>query len=88
MSISNNVPTAVARVLDASWTRTCVALVLAAAAPVRRRARTPDPALSHWHARPPATRRAAAAGYPLACRPARYPAARPGMTHRDGQSMH
>ncbi len=40
--------------LDASWTRTCVALVLAVAAPVRRRARTPDPALSHWHARPPA----------------------------------
>ena len=42
------------RELDASWTRTCVALVLAAAAPVWRRARTPDPALSHWHARPPA----------------------------------
>jgi len=59
---------------------------LAAAAPVRRRARTPDPALSHWHARPPA---AVNAGHfspdadgrpktgcrrlPLACRPSRYP---------------
>jgi len=44
----------VARVLDASWPRTCVALVLAAAAPVSRRACTPDPALSHWHACQPA----------------------------------
>ena len=60
----------------------------------------PDLALSHRHATPPAAvnaghfhpmptaaRRPAAAGYPLACQPSRYPPARPGMTHRDEQSM-
>ena len=88
----------VARVLDVSWPRTCVALVLAAAAPVSRRACTPDRALSQWHARQPAAvnaghfhpmpaaaRRSAAADYPLAWQPSRYPSARPGMTHRDEQ---
>ena len=64
---------------------------LAAAAPVRRRARTPDPALSHWHARPPA---AVNAGHfspdadgrpktgcrrlPLASQPSRYPLGQAG----------
>jgi len=69
--------------------------VLAAAAPVRRRARTPDPALSHWHARPPAAvnaghfhpmptaaRRPAAAGYRWPASHPVTPSARPGMTHR------
>ena len=70
---------------------------LAAAAPVRRRARTPDPALSHWHARPPAAVNAGhfspdADGRPkTGCRrPASHPvtpSARPGMTHREEQSM-
>ena len=40
-------------VLDASWTRTCVALVLAAAAPVSRRACPPD-RRCHTGTRPPA----------------------------------
>jgi hypothetical protein len=45
--------------LDPSWTRTCVALVLAAEAPVSRHACTPDPACL------PAARRPAAVGHPL-----------------------
>jgi len=55
--------------------------------PASRRACTPDPAPAHRHARPrpedrlpPATRWPA--GHPVT------PAARPGMTHRDEQSMH
>ena len=90
----------VARVLDASWTRTCVALVLAAAgrsavasAPrtrpchtgTRARPRLSTPAI--FHPMPTAARRPAPAGYPLACQPSRYPSARPGMTHRDEQRM-
>ncbi len=76
--------------LDASWTRTCVARVLAAVALVSRRACTPDLALSHRHARQPAAvnaviltpmpadaQKPAAADYPLACQPSRYPSARP-----------
>jgi hypothetical protein len=55
--------------------------------PASRRACTPDPAPAHRHARPPATRRPAAAGYPLAHRPSRYPRGQTGMTHRNGQSM-
>ena len=88
-------------VLDASWTRTCVALVLAAAAPVSRRACPPDPALSHRHARPPAALVNAGDFAPHAgscpktgCRrlPAGLPAIplphRPGlgMTHRDDKA--
>jgi hypothetical protein len=87
----------VARVLDASWTRTCVALVLVAAAPVSRRActrtrprhagtraspRLPAPAISH--PMPAVARLPAAAGLPAIPLP---PSPRPGMTHRDEQSM-
>jgi hypothetical protein len=55
--------------------------------PVSRRACTPDPAPAHRHARPRPEDRLPR-GYPLGRQPARYPAARPGMTHREGQSMH
>jgi hypothetical protein len=77
-----------------------IASVLAAAAPVSHRACTPDPALSHpqacppaavnadhFHLMPTADRRPAVGGHPLACQPSRYPSARPGMTHCDEQSM-
>jgi hypothetical protein len=73
---------------------------LAAAAPVGRRACTPDPALSHWHACQPA---AVNAAHFTRCRqppedrlpsathwPASHPVTpseRPGMTHRDEQDM-
>jgi hypothetical protein len=87
-------------VLDASWTRTCVALVFRSSPgqPSRLHPRTRPcntgtrarPRLSTptiFHPMPTAARRPAAADYPLACQPSRYPPARPGMTHRDGQSM-
>ena len=90
----------VARVLDASWTRTCVALVLAAAAPVSRRA-CPGPG-AVTPAREPARgcqrrpfftrcRQPPEDRLPPATRwPASHPvtpSARPGMTHREEQSM-
>jgi hypothetical protein len=82
-------------VLDASWTRTCVALVLAAAAPVSRRLHPRTrPCRTGTRARP----RLSTPTIFTRCRqpqdrlPAGLPAislppARPGMTHRDGQSM-
>ena len=85
----------VGRLLDPDLCCSCVGR----SSPVSRRACTPDPALSHRHARPPAavnaghfspdadsrpkTGSAATRGLPAS----RYPPARPGMTHRDGQSM-
>jgi hypothetical protein len=86
----------VGRLLDPDLCCSCVGR----SGPVSRRVCSPDPALSHRHARPPAAvnaghfhpmpaaaRRPAPAGYPLACQPSRYPSARPGMTHRDEQRM-
>ena len=77
----------VIRVLDASWTRTCVALVLAAAArpavapaPRTRRCHTDTRACSRPEDRLPSAP-AGPPGHPIT------PAARPGMTHRDEQSM-
>ena len=46
-----------------------------------------SPRLSTPAILPAAARRPAAANYPLACQPSRYPSARPGMTHRDEQRM-
>jgi hypothetical protein len=81
----------VGRLLDPDLCCSCVGR----SAPVRRRARTPDPALSHWHARPPAAvnaishpmstvaRRPAAAGYRWPAVHPVTPSARPGMTHRE-----
>src|SRR6266478_1246056 len=55
--------------------------------PASRRACTPDPALSHRHARLLAARRPAAVGTRWSTGHPVTPAARPGMTHRDEQSM-
>ena len=74
----------VARVLDPSRTRTCVALVLAAAA---RPAVAPTPRTRRPHIGTHARPRPEDRLPPLpACDPV-TPAARPGMTHRDEQSM-
>jgi len=74
--------------------------MLASAAPVSRRACTPGPGavtLARAPARgcqrrpfsPDADGRpkTGCRRLPLACQPSRYTSARPGMTHRDGQSM-
>jgi hypothetical protein len=58
-------------VLDASRARTCVALVLAAAAPVSRRACAPDPACLPVARRP-------AAGHHLVSHPSSYPCGQAG----------
>jgi len=74
--------------------------MLASAAPVSRRACTPGPGavtLARAPARGCQRRpfspdadgrpRTGCRRLPLACQPSRYTSARPGMTHRDGQSM-
>ena len=86
----------VGRLLDPDLCCSCVGRSSSAS----RRACTPDPALSHRHARPPAAANAgqfspdADSGPKNGCRrlpagqrPFHYPLGHAGMTHRDEQSM-
>jgi hypothetical protein len=77
-------------VLPACWTPPGPGLCwscVGRSSPASRRACTPDPALSHRHARLPAARRPAAVGTLWPADHPVYPSARPGITHRDKQSM-
>ena len=56
--------------------------------PASRRAGAPVPALSHRHARAARGPKTGCRRHPPVCRPSRFtPSVRPGMTHRDEQSM-